>query len=145
MRYPQVLVYESDGKLAAFLRDATREQRWSLREPRSLEGCLRLLRRGGPNLLIIKLGKDLVREMTILDQVHWLFPATAVFLVGDAENASVEALAWELGAQFVLFPPIPRQELIHAMASFLKPVTKPESGVLTDLDLESEAESAKEG
>ena len=134
MRYPQVLVYEADGKLAAFLREAMREQRWSLREPRSLEGCLRLLRRAGPNVMILKLGKDLVREMTLLERVHRLFPETGIFAVGDAANTAIESLAWELGAQFVLFPPLPRQELIHAITGFLKPATRPVPEIVPDGD-----------
>ena len=69
MRYPQVLVYETDGVLAALLRRPDSSRAWSLREPRRLESCLRLLRRGGPSVLVLKLGRDLERELKLLARV----------------------------------------------------------------------------
>ena len=63
MRYPQLLIYESAGGIAELFRRQRQEEksrRFALREPRGQESCLRLLRRGGPSALILKVGKDLV-------------------------------------------------------------------------------------
>ncbi len=132
MRQPQVLIYESDGRLAEYLRRSDKSRAWSLREPRSLESCLRLLRRGGPSVLVLKVGQDLVPELTLLDRVSWLFPDTATVVVGDADNAELAGLAWELGAHFVLFPPLPRQELPALVSQFLERAATSRPAVLNE-------------
>jgi hypothetical protein len=124
MRYPQLLVYESDGRIAELFRRQRQEEksrRFALREPRGQESCLRLLRRGGTSALILKVGKDLVRELTLLERVTWLCPETAVIVAGDTENAVLAELAWDLGARFVLFPPLPREWLPALVDGFLRP------------------------
>ena len=70
MRFPQVLIYESDGRIADLVRRDSKSRQWSVREPRRLETCLRLLRRGGPSVLVLKIGADLVQELTLLDRVR---------------------------------------------------------------------------
>jgi hypothetical protein len=124
MHYPQVLVYEGDGRLAEQLRLAGEDdkpRKWVLRQPRGLESCLRLLRRAGPSALVLKIGKDLVRELAIVDAVNWSYPETAIIVVGDTDHAVLAGLAWELGASLVLFPPLPREWLGEIVAGFLKP------------------------
>jgi hypothetical protein len=132
MRYPLVLVYETDGLLAHVLRraDKVREGNWSLREPRRLESCLRLLRRGGPSVLVLKVGKDLVRELTILERVSWLFPDTAAVVVGDAADNALAGLVWDLGAAYALFPPLPRELLPGIVAGLMESASAaPEAGL----------------
>jgi DNA-binding response OmpR family regulator len=131
MRLPQVLVYESDRRLAELLRRSNKPPRFALREPRSLEGCLRLLRRGGPSVLVLKVGTELTREFAILERVTWQFPDTAVIVVGDTENAPLASLAWDLGARLILFPPLPRHELPELVDYFLnasRPTAVPQPG-----------------
>ncbi len=123
MRYPQVLVYETDGLLAGLLRRSQASQAWALREPRRLESCLRLLRRGGPSVLVLKLGRDLERELKLLERVSGLFPDTAIVVVGDSDDVQLAGLAWDLGAAYVLFPPLPRTLLPEIVAGLLD--TKP--------------------
>jgi DNA-binding NtrC family response regulator len=119
MRHPQVLVYESDGRLAELLRRDSKAHGWLVREPRGIDSCLRLLARGGPQALVLKMGKDLVREATLLERVMWLFPDTASFVVSDADDARLAALSWDLGASFVVSPALQRQGLRDLVASFL--------------------------
>jgi hypothetical protein len=121
MHYPQILVYEGDGRLAALLRALAEEQRWSLREPRRMEGCLRLLSRGGPAVLVIKVGRNLETELTLVERVHGLYPDVGIVLVGDAEQAQVAGLAWDLGADCVHFPPLPRESLPEIVQGLLSP------------------------
>jgi DNA-binding response OmpR family regulator len=106
-----VLVCESDGRLAALLRELVDRNQWSLREPRRTEACLRLLRRGGPSVLVLKVGRDLERDLTLLERVAWLRPETGIIVVGDTDHAALAGLAWDLGADFVLLPPLPRELL----------------------------------
>jgi DNA-binding NarL/FixJ family response regulator len=58
MQYPQILVYENDGLLAAMLRETAKAQRWALREPRKPESCLRLLRSLCPSVLVLKMASS---------------------------------------------------------------------------------------
>jgi hypothetical protein len=125
MRHPQILVYEADGRLAALLRPLAEEQRWLLREPRQGRACLRLLRRGGPGVLVIKAGRALEREFALLDRVSWLFPDTATVLVADVAHAGLAGLAWDLGAAYVLVPPHAREGLPDVVAGLMKPKAEP--------------------
>jgi hypothetical protein len=120
MRHPQVLVYESDGRLAELLRRQGSLRAWSLREPRAMDSCLRLLRGDGPSVLIIKLGKDLVRELTLLERVTWLFPDTATVVVPNTEDPLLAGLAWDLGASFVLFWPLAPQEFLNIVTGLME-------------------------
>jgi hypothetical protein len=113
MRHPQVLIHERDGRLAALLRAVIDERglRWPVREPRDLAGCLRLLQRGGPSVLIVRAGRDLERELTLIERVAWLRPETATVFIGDAEHAALVGVVWDLGARYVLLPPQSRDLL----------------------------------
>jgi hypothetical protein len=124
MRYPQVLVFESDGRLAETLRRESRGKHWLLREPRTPASCLRLLQKGGPAVLVLKIGKDLIREVSLLERAAWLAPDAACIVVGDSENPALSNLAWDLGATMVLFPPLPRQALAELIAMYLSPPTQ---------------------
>jgi hypothetical protein len=119
MLHPQVLVYESDSRLVELLRRMEKRD-WVLREPRRLESCLELLRRAVPSALVIQVGQDLVREFMLLERVGWLFPDTSIVAVGEEENAELEALAYDLGATCVLFPPKSRALLPAVIESFMK-------------------------
>ena len=104
MRHPLLLVYEGDGRLAALLRGPAAAAKWSLREVRRAEEVLRLLELGGPAVLVLRVGRDLERELTLLGQAAWLFPDVAVLVVGESEQAPLVGLAWDLGATYFLSP-----------------------------------------
>jgi hypothetical protein len=55
MQYPQILVYETDGLVAAMLRETAKAKRWALREPRKRSSCLRLLQSLCPSVLVIRM------------------------------------------------------------------------------------------
>jgi hypothetical protein len=120
MRRAQVVVYEADGRLADLLRATALKQRWWLREVRHADRTLELLRAGGPGVLVLKLGRDLERELGLLEKVGWHFPETAVVVMGDAANPALADLAWDLGARLVLLPPLPRAHLPEVVAGLLE-------------------------
>jgi len=125
MRHRQVLVCESDDRLAQVLRPCVQAQGWRLREVRHPRVCLGLLPQGGESVFVLRLGRDLQREMTLLEQVTWLFPETATVVVCDADNAALVQLVWDLGARFVLHPPQVRELLPEVVAGFLGAETAP--------------------
>ena len=101
MRYPQIVVYERDGRLAELLRRLAGERRWKIREPRRLELCLRMLDGAGLSVFVLRAGTDIVREMTLMDEVLWLCPEVATVVVSDGNQPALDCLAWELGVAYV--------------------------------------------
>jgi hypothetical protein len=111
VRRAQVVVYESDGRLTGLLRERAQARGWWLREVHHAGACLRLLQKGGGGVLVLRTGRDLERELALLERVTRLVPDAATVLVGDADNPAVAALGWDLGARYVLVPPQPREQL----------------------------------
>jgi hypothetical protein len=119
MRHPQMLVYETDRRLAGALRPVAEKNKWLLREPRQLSACLRLFDRGGPGVLVLRLSRDLERELAMLEQVSWLHPDAAVVLVVDSDQAALTTLAWDLGVSWVLSPPHTRERLAEIVTGLM--------------------------
>ena len=87
MHMPQIVVYEPDGRLKLRLEELAERRRWALREARRPETCLRLLGRGGPAVLIVKAGRDLERELALLERAVWLRPRRAGGAGGGRRSA----------------------------------------------------------
>jgi DNA-binding NarL/FixJ family response regulator len=121
MRHPRVVVYEQDGLLARRLEPARDRNRWALREPRRPEEVLELLREPGPGVLLLRVGRDPVREMTLLEQVGADCPDVPAVVVADGADPGLVALAWDLGARFVLVPPLSWEVLEPVVNSLLRP------------------------
>ena len=111
MQQPQILVYGVEGRPAEQLQELARAQRLWLREVSHLQACRNLLRTARPAVLVVRLGRDVERELALVAQVHELFPETATVVLGDADNPPLAGLAWDLGASYVLFPPAPAEML----------------------------------
>jgi len=135
MQFPQIIVYETDGLLAAMLSETGKINRWALREPRKAPSCLRLVRRLCPSVLVLKIGtyakrpvglplkeeeeqrragnreEEQVHSLELLARIHEQCPDTAIVAVGDVEDVGLASLAWHFGASYVLVPPQPRQWL----------------------------------
>jgi DNA-binding NtrC family response regulator len=111
MHYPQLLVYETDRRLATLLQRLADKSNWLLREPRQPSAVLRLLDRGGPGVFLLRLSRDLERELALLEQVSWLHPDTSSVLIADDEQRGLFGLAWDLGVRWVLLPPHTRERL----------------------------------
>jgi DNA-binding NtrC family response regulator len=108
MHYPQVLVYERDGGLAAQLAGLWQEQRWALREPRDTAACVALLSQGGPAALVLRIGREPSHELDVLETVALLRPDVPMVVVTEPGGVgrAIEGLCWDLGARAVLTPPI---------------------------------------
>ena len=119
MRFPQIIIYETDGRLAQMLEGTAGTHRWVLREPRRVESCLRLLQGGGPAILVIKLDGDLESALALVQQTHWLFPEAAIIVVLDQESGVLSDLAWDLGASYVLTSSQSRELLLDVVAQFM--------------------------
>jgi DNA-binding response OmpR family regulator len=119
MRHPRVIVFESDGRLAALLRPLAQPNGWALREPRRPEECLELVRQGGPAVVVLRIGRDLEQEFGLLDSLRWSQPSVAAVVVADAEHARLVPLAWDLGAAHVHLTASARENLPAVVAGLL--------------------------
>lgn len=120
MRFPKLLVYESDRRLARVLQPLAAERRWSLHEPRRPQTVLDLLRDGGPAIFVLRVGQQLDRELALLDEVGQQAPDTASVVVADVANEPIAHLAWDLGAAYVLLPPQSRELLRDIVARLME-------------------------
>jgi DNA-binding NtrC family response regulator len=118
MEQAQILAYGADDRLKARLEEMAQRVGVWLQTVQHLRACRNLLRRGGPAVLVIVLGRDLLQELTLLEEVSRSFPETAVVVVGDTDHAALEALAWDLGAHCVLQPPHPVELLPEIVMRF---------------------------
>jgi len=118
MRQAQVLVYEPDGRLANLLGELCRGRGWRLRELRHEDAVLRALV-DGAGVLVLRVGRSLVEELTLLEQVRWSYPEADVVVAGDIDHPQLATLAWDLGAAYVLLPPQPREQLPEIVAGLM--------------------------
>jgi hypothetical protein len=116
---PRIIIYESEPRLGELLRP-TVGKNWTLRHTRTVESCLRILRRTASGIFVMRTGNDLIREFTLLEQVCWLFPEIPAVVVSDIENGQLEGLAWDLGAAYALFPPRPRSQMLGLVDSLMR-------------------------
>jgi hypothetical protein len=120
MRFPQLIIYEGDGRLKGLLEATAAANRWVLRTPQLPATCLKLLQRGGPAVLVLRIGRDAKkRAMQLLERATWLYPDTAAVVVSDIDNPPLTRLAWDLGARFVHCPPQPFGQLADIVAGFM--------------------------
>jgi chemotaxis response regulator CheB len=112
MRHPQVVVYESDGWLAGQIRRLAGENAWLVRESRNADTCLGQLADVRPSVLLLRLERELLDGLSLLGRVAEQAPACPVILVSDVkmesadQRAQLSALAMDLGARYILFPPL---------------------------------------
>jgi len=118
----QVVTYGIDGVLAERLRELAQAQRFWLRETSQFSACCSLIVSTAPSVFVVVLGKDLERELALVEQVYACLPSTRTIVVGETDNPALAGLAWELGATYALFPPTP-VEMIADLIVRLLPVS----------------------
>jgi DNA-binding NtrC family response regulator len=119
MHQTQVLTYGIVGVLAERLRELAQAQRFWLRETSQFSACQNLVQTSPPSVFVLVLGRDLERELSLLEQVHTCAPGTPVLVVGETDNPALAGLAWELGATFALFPPTPVDRIMELVVRLL--------------------------
>lgn len=115
MRYPQVVVCGFDDWLANQLRDAAAAHRWRLDETRRPAAALDLACAPRPTVLLVQAdpAADRPDALQLVADVCARSPDVAVVVVSDAKLSEGEQAAWtatalDLGARYVLFPPLVR-------------------------------------
>jgi hypothetical protein len=131
----ELLRHDEEGQPAAWLGvtvDETEQagpdkgpRGWLLREPRQGQACLRLLRRGGPTVLVLQLSGDGESELGLLDQAAWFYPAALIVVVGTEAHRPLVPLAWDLGATSVIVPPQSRERLQETILGLMQAAAAP--------------------
>jgi hypothetical protein len=130
MRHPQIIIYETDGWLASQVGDMARDHGWLVRESRHVESCLSLLCDLRPAILLLKLERKLIDELSLLALVHKKVPECPVFVFSDvkfeggAQRTTLAGLAYDLGARCVMFPPLTRTAIEDVVAGSMEAVIK---------------------
>jgi hypothetical protein len=126
MRYPQVVIREADGWIAKQLRDLAAESRWLVREPRSVDTALSLALERRPTVLFVQVepGEDKAEGFALVADAHRSCPDVPVVAVSDVKLPDADRVAWsavllDLGARYVLFPPLARPVLEDVLSGLM--------------------------
>jgi hypothetical protein len=118
MRYPQIVTLEPDGWVAGHLRGLAGENRWLVHQPRKPDTALSLVREGRPTVLFVRVepGEDAAEAVGLIAAAHRLAPDVPVVAVSDAKLPDADRAAWtavllDLGARYILFPPLAKPVL----------------------------------
>ena len=118
MRYPQLVVLDSDEWVARQLRGLAGDHRWLLRPCRKGDAALSLAREPRPTVLFVQVepGADDAAPFALIADAHRLAPDVPVVAVSDLKLPDADRVAWsavllDLGARYVLFPPLSRPVL----------------------------------
>jgi DNA-binding response OmpR family regulator len=129
MRAPQVIVLEPDGWIARHLNDIATENAWLVRGTRGIDNALSLVRERGPCVLIVQveLAEDKPASLRFIADVRRTCSDVPVVAVSDTKMSDVDRIAWtaaifDLGARYVLFPPL-TQPILEDIVSGLMAAT----------------------
>jgi hypothetical protein len=118
VRHPQVLAYDQDGRLFPLLKPFREEARWAVRSISRLESCLDPGGSPEPTVLVMKPGRKPEKDMATLERLTGHDPNLQAVVIVEENQAGLAALAWDLGAAFVLFPPqvpVHLQEVVRGL------------------------------
>ena len=148
MRFPQIVVCAFDAWAANQLRELAAGHRWLLREVRQPAAALELAREPRPTVLVVQADPTADRPdpLRLVADVRRLAPDAAAVVLCDVKLSDDDRAAWtagvlDLGARYVLFPPLQRpvlEDLVSGlMAATLRRVVGPEAAAGT-IDLADE-------
>ena len=79
-----------------------------------------LLAKGSRGILVIRLGRDLVDELHLVRDVADSYPEVMIVALGDVDHPLLEGMAYDLGANAVLFPPRGVEELFEMLSGWVE-------------------------
>jgi hypothetical protein len=118
MKAPQLVAFEADGWIAKQLRELAGARKWLVREARQAGAAAGHLADNRPTVLFILVDphKAPPDGLAFVADTHRTRPDVATVVVSDAKLSEDERAIWsatalDLGARFVLFPPLTRPVL----------------------------------
>ncbi len=126
MRTPQVVVVEYDGWIARHLGDLAAESAWLVRDTRTADAGLALVREYQPCVLVVQVepGDDKPVPLALIADVRRTCADVPVVAVSDVKLNDADRVAWtaalfDLGARYVLFPPLTKPVLEDVVSGLM--------------------------
>ncbi len=126
MRAPQVVVCEADGWIVRHLKEIAAEGGWLLRGTRSAQSALQMASERGPCVLIVQaeLADDTPAAPRLIADARRAYPDVPVIVASDVKLSEADRTAWtaallDLGARYVLFPPLTQPVLEDVVSGLL--------------------------
>ncbi|MCS6866750.1 MAG: hypothetical protein RMJ56_09090 [Gemmataceae bacterium] len=115
MRTPHVVILEPDGWLARNLSELAAEDGWLIRRARTVEAARSLVGERQPCVFLVQveLTEESLSSFQLIVEIHQKYPEIPVVVISETKLNDADRVAWtatlfELGARFVLFPPLTR-------------------------------------
>jgi len=126
MRHPQLVVLEADGWVGRQLGELTAEHRWVVRNPRTPAAALAFARDARPTVLVVRVepGDETPEPFALVADAHRVRPDVPVVAVSDVKLPDADRAAWaalllDLGARYVLFPPLTKSVLEDVVSGLM--------------------------
>jgi hypothetical protein len=126
MLFPHLVIFESAGDVGRLVADLAAGSRWLIRTPRSSDNALSFARERRPGVLLVEVRPDdeKLAAFALVADAHRLCPDVPVVAVSaeklpDADRVAWSALLMDLGARYVLFPPVSRPVLEDVVSGLM--------------------------
>jgi DNA-binding NtrC family response regulator len=126
MKHPQVIVLDKDDWCAKQLRELAAEGRWLVRTVRGIDTAKSMLTERSPAVLLVQfeLDEEKASRLAFVAQMHRDAPDVPVVAIADAKLPDADRAAWtaavlDLGARYVLFPPITKPILEDVVSGLM--------------------------
>jgi hypothetical protein len=127
MRAPQLVVVEYDGWIARHLGDLAAEGAYLVRGTRGVDTAMSLVRERRPCVLIVQveLAEDKPAPLKLIADTRRECPDVPVVAVSDVKLSDADRVAWtaalfDLGARYVLFPPLTKPVLEDVVSGLME-------------------------
>jgi hypothetical protein len=138
MKLPRVIIFESDGWITKQLRELAGESRWLVQTARSAATALTLAceRRAAVLVIQVEPAEDKPETLRLIADAHRLAPDVSVVAVSDVKLPEGERAAWtaallDLGARYVLFPPLMKVVLEDVVSGLMTATIRSFGGEVT--------------
>lgn len=121
MRHPQLVILdpkEKESEAARLLGELAAEHRWLVHQPKKIDTALSLAREPRPTVVIVRIvpSDEGSENFGFITEVHRLCPDVPVIAISDVKMPDADRIAWtatilDLGARYVLFPPVTKPVL----------------------------------
>lgn len=127
MQYPQIVVFEPEDAIEPELRELASERRWLLRIVRQIGAIETQFGESRPTVLVLSVdpGEGNSKALAPLASLHRREPTLPIVVVSRGKLSEPDRTGWtasvyDLGARFVLYPPLTRAILEDLVAGLMQ-------------------------
>ena len=134
---PQLVIHDPDDWLARQLADLAAESRWVVRLPKTARAALAFLHANRPSVLFTRVEphEETAESCKLIADVNRANPDAAIVAVSDVKLPDADRIAWtavlfDLGARYVLFPPLTKPVLEDVASGLMAAAVKRVAGTM---------------